>query len=576
MMVELFIYLLLLITDGTSDDEYKCGGNYDLFDKNVISSLKSSGYVIQEGYMRWYSNESAYAANPSLFYGLFVFNRTKPWLNIELEPTHIIENKEEYEIRLNLNDIDDIRPHMNYDEFWYMYGSEAIIWYGCHAPADYYSYRSYQNRRINPKHPSNAYNDSQNNNEKYPETDTYGSLGDMLNNYNINSTINGLQIVVSTPDNKTYNDIERIILNNNNLHLLNLTNKNQINLDIMPYDNIPVDGPGFGKEKNSTNIYYLKYPREDGPQKQILNGESLDGIGIMVRFGLPFNNISNNIINSYLNTKQKVYRIYYPYPKNNSNNWDIPREKFKKLFVHNLSTGIYEQDILEPYFTKYSYLVHKYFKSFGKNKEWRYENTKISQPFYNSNHKYGFNCVKYGTRCMADNRDAQYFLTWPDYSIMTNTSIFIFTGIIHKDMSKCQWENIVPYFANSGIHSKFFRSHYLDYLSPKYRYSALQFPPNVNQSGIPSNILNKFFIVAAMRPQMCAKYFDNNIQYPQLKNIPKFCFDNNDFNYSSPQRWFMVHRCYINPTTQTRPDADEMIPFISMQYETQWFESNHA
>ena len=344
----------------------------------------------------------------------------------------------------------------------------------------------------------------------------------------------------------------------------------------MPYANIAVDGPGFGKEGNTTNIYYLKYPRPEGAERQILNLETLDGIGIMVRFGLPFSNVSEAQINAYLGTQQKVYRVYYPYSANDSGHWDKPRQAFTEPFVHNLSTGVYEQDTLEPYFTQYSNMVYQYFNGFGARKEWRYSGTKISQPFYNSNHGYGFNCVKYGTRCMADNRDAQYFLTWPDFSMMTNTSIFIFVGIVHKDMDKCQWENLVPYFANSGEHSKFFRSHYLDYLSLKYRYSALQFPPNVNASGIPRTVLDKFFVVAAMRPQMCAQYFDNNMDYPQLKTIPKFCFDNNDFNYSSPQKWFMVHRCYINPATTTRPDSTEMIPFVSMQFETQWFEFNNA
>eukprot|EP01084_Bolivina_argentea_P071901 130620_1 len=493
----ILVAICVCVCHGTSNNDYTCGGDYDVFDKNIISSLKSSGYLVEEGYLRWYSNQSAYAANPSLFYGLFVFNRSKPLQTKRefdgLRHKHIAHERDH--LLLNLN---NIRPHMNYDEFWYMYGNEAVIWYGCHAPANYYSYRSYQNRRMNPKHPDSRYNDTQNNNEKYPETDTYGSLGDMLNNMNIHSTLNGLQIVVSTPDNKTFTDIRNTVLQANNLDLLHLSDTDQINLDIMPYTNIPVDGPGFGAEGNTTNIYYLKYPGTYGAERQILDGETLDGIGIMVRFGLPFTNASDDVIQQYLNTKQKVYRIYLdPSATHDETHWDEPREPFAQPFVHNLSTDRYEQDELQPYFMQYSDLVYKYFNGFGAQNEFRYVSTKISQPFYNSNHKYGFNCIKYGTRCMADNRDAQYFLTWPDYSVMSNTSVFILMGVVHREMGKCEWENLVPYFANSGVNSKYFRSHYLDYLSTKYRDSARKFPPNINETGkIPNDVLNKFFIVA--------------------------------------------------------------------------------
>lgn len=341
----------------------------------------------------------------------------------------------------------------------------------------------------------------------------------------------------------------------------------------------------------------LLFTIEQGAMRQIKNGETLDGIGIMVRFGMP---LDDSYI-EYLNTTQKVYKIYYPMntevdtksdgesdgendfesalkSNEDDNHWDAPREPFPSPFIHNLSTGVFEQETLESVFTAYSKIIYNHFNVEHRDKyEWRYENTKISSPFYQGNHEYGFNCMKYGTRCMADNRDAQYFLTWPDISTLTNSSIFLTIGVVHEDTGKCQWENVVPYFANSGVHSKFYRSHYLDYMAPKYRGSALSFPPNVMEeiNEKESKELGKLFIVAAMRTEMCDKYFDN-AQFPELKVIPKFCFDGNDFNYSSPQRWFMVHRCYINPATQTRPDAKEMIPFITMEFDSQWFEWNTA
>ena len=271
-------------------------------------------------------------------------------------------------------------------------------------------------------------------------------------------------------------------------------------------------------------------------------------------------------------SSQKVYQVYFPYNDSQDGAWDRPREPFAQPFVHNLSTGQYEQDVLQPYFSRYSDAVYRYFNVEQAGRYlWRYVSSKVSAPFYAGNHGYGFNCMKYGTRCMADNRDAQYFLNWPDVSELSNSSVFVMVGVVHSAMGKCQWENLVPYFANSGVHSKFYRSHYLDYLSERFEGSALAFPPGVNKT-IPEEKLGKLFVVAAMRTEMCEKYFDAHDAFPELRDVPKFCFDGNDFNYSAPQRWFMVHRCYINPETQTRPDANEMIPFVTMRFEAQWFD----
>merc|ERR1712204_88856 len=101
----------------------------------------------------------------------------------------------------------------------------------------------------------------------------------------------------------TFSDIRSEILPH--LKSLSLTSADQINLDVMPYKNISIKGPGFGGEEDAnfphTNVYYLKYGGEDGAYKQILKGETLDGIGIMVRFGLSF---ESGQYAQYLDTKQ--------------------------------------------------------------------------------------------------------------------------------------------------------------------------------------------------------------------------------------------------------------------------------
>merc|ERR1712129_377939 len=117
-------------------------------------------------------------------------------------------------------------------------------------------------------------------------------------------------------------------------------------------------------------------------------------------FGLTFeNSTKNGQYQSYLDTKQRVYRIY----KEGDNDLSIPRQPFKEAFAQNTSTGIREQSSLSGNFSKYVNAIYRYFNVEQKNEFfWRYENTKVSQPFYSGNHDYGFNCMKYGTRCMAD------------------------------------------------------------------------------------------------------------------------------------------------------------------------------
>ena len=158
---------------------------------------------------------------------------------------------------------------------------------------------------------------------------------------------------------------------------------------------------------------------------------------------------------------------------------------------------------------------------------------------------------------------------------MSNTSIFLIIGVVHEDTGKAQWENIVPMFQNNGFEDKFYRSHYLDYLAKKYRNSATLFPPLMNKT-IPMDILDKFFVIGAMRPQMCKKYFDAGDLYSDLKSVPKFCFDGADYGYDESQKWFIVHRNYLNRQLKTRSDANELIPFVIMEFDSQWVEFGTA
>eukprot|EP01083_Nonionella_stella_P002444 7062_1 len=564
------IFALLANAHYGSESVYDCGGNYDVFDSKVIASIQSKGYHIDEGSFWWLTNQSSYAANPSLYYTLWSFPKNHTFLDLP-KITYDASNSFDDSFAANIDPSHHsvgTRGHMRANMTYFMYGSSGVVWYGCLPPSDYYAFKMYQNRRYNPLHP--GANDSQHNNEKYPISHSYSSLGDMLNHKTISATKSGLTVIIFTADNNTYSDIVMSI--KPYLKQLNLS-INHMNLDMMPYQHVPIEGPGYGtgEEERTVNMYYLKYGEDDGFMKQILKREPLDSFSIMGRSGLPRDGAA---FAKYLNTKQRVYKIYL---KQNVSDapMDKPRQPFAPPFISNTSTGIYEQDTLQPYFTSYVDAVYKYFSvHYRERYMWRYKNVKISRPGYMNNNHFGFNCLKYGTRCMADNRDSQYYVSWPDVEVLTNTSIFFVIGVSHQATKKAQWENIVPMFQNNGFEHKFYRSHYLDYLADKYINSSLTFPPKMNQS-IPMDVLDKFFVIAAMRPAMCSKYFDSK-RYPELNKIPKFCFDGNDYGYNESQNMFFVHRNYINALTNTRPNANEMIPFVVMQFETQWFDFNTA
>eukprot|EP01084_Bolivina_argentea_P042627 78592_1 len=563
------IFVMIIVANG--EDLYTCGANHELFNELMMERLPESGYVSQEGMFFFHPNQSMYCANPSLYYGLSQFPRNY---------SALIPDNHTYEFNgFNFNDhyetydsapIGSARHHEDLNATSPIHGTGAIIWYGCLAPSQYYSHQMYIRRRWNPLHPS--LNDTQIDNTKYPSSHPYGSVGAMYNRYNINRTVSGLIVVVFTPDNKTYTDIVNLL--SPHLTQLNLTNINQINLNLMPYQNVPVNGPGFGPDKNTINMHYLKYRNAgDGWIKQIINREPLDMFTIMFRFGLPFKNATiNGDINRYIATKQTLYKVYY----NNTQHLEIPRQPFAAPYLVNTSTGRYEADTLQPYFTQYVNSVYEYFNvKYPRKYYLQYVSTKMNRPGYMGNTVDGYACIKYSTRCMGDNRDCTYFLGWPDVEQMTNTSIFFFIGVIHTDTGHAEWENMVPMFETSGIGDRFYRSHYLDYMTDKYRYSAMTFPPNINKT-IPQNVLNKFFILAAMRPDMCAKYFDNHEKYPELKDIPKMCFDNNDWPYNTSENWFMIQRDYLDPHTHTQPSYNEMIPLMSVKFEEEWYNFNEA
>eukprot|EP00483_Globobulimina_turgida_P010616 UN10637 len=198
-----------------------------------------------------------------------------------------------------------------------------------------------------------------------------------------------------------------------------------------------------------------------------------------------------------------------------------------------------------------------------KDNHYQYRSTKVGVPFYKGRMAYGYECIEWGTRCLADNRDCQYFMTWPDVSYLPNdnNTIQFIIGAVHAETKVCQWGSIVPYFAQKGIVEEMTKTNYradeLVLMDNEYKLSAMKFPPNIDNQTIPTNIREKFFIIAVMRPQTV-----QNFQY--FNQTPYFIITEDKLPYNLGYSPF--HRCYVNNITKTRPPPTNVLPMTVVEF----------
>ena len=512
---------------------------------NVLDSLKNDGYVIEKGYLEWKFNRSSYGANPSFVYGIYNFERIE-FENIThpSSPSSPSSSNNNIYTAPNTNDIKSdinitIRTHQSINNFWFMYGSTALLFYGCLPPSShYFSYRSYVNRRYNPANTTNF-------TTKYiPEENPYGSLGDMLNHRIINHTLNkkinrNVSIIISTGDTVSYKDISNKFIQQNLSNIINL-------------DSIPQE--------------WIKYKEKDW-MSQLLNGGTVDSTGIMLRsYNQPTVNVSyKEFVQYFMGQNQTVYKIYHKdhetskprQPYNTSSAVRYNDTKDTEIIV---DEHTYNNSALLEGYNKYLQLLVEFMTNDVNN--YQYKSTIVGVPFYKGRIGYGYECIEWGTRCLADNRDCQYFMTWPQVSYLPrdNKTIQFIVGVIHPDMNICEWGSIVPYFPQDGIAefitNENYRAEQMVLMDFEYRYSALKFPFGVGDD-IPYNILNKFFIISVMRPGSVDEYKYFNM-------TPSFVIDTDKMKYKDGYN--PLHRCYINKKTNTRPPPQNMIPMTVVEF----------
>ncbi|ETO28812.1 hypothetical protein RFI_08313 [Reticulomyxa filosa] len=478
--------------------------------EQVLSELESLGYEVERGWAYWRYNVSSYGANPMLGYSLFSFQREIGESDLSQEHSRRGEEEEEDLIISLKGAKSHLRPHQYDTDYYMLYASSAILWHDCTPPTEYISYRSYVNLRFRAGNSS-----SSNNDENKLVIDPYASLGDMLNQrvMNIstqpygNRTFDNIATYVSTGDIETYTDIKNAF------------------------------------------------------EKVLLSGETLDNFALMYRGGMVATT-QGYTHDDWMDYMSRNYTIYKITPPASLRDNKKPRQACDAM-IRNTTTGISEQTMyggqLESAFqTLVSSVVNYVRTGFG----FEYRTMIVSAPFYHGTLDYGFGCLEYDTRCLADNRDSQYFVTAPEVFYMTNSSYFLMIGVAHSLVGTNMWENIVPYFQEAGWNvgeQRYYRANHLCYMGDVYAKSAMNFPPNISSVITNPDILDKLFVVSFMRHVLCDSFDDG---------IPHFCITQQEL--AMDRKWFPFHRNYINPLTNTRPDWSEMIPFVLVEFDSHW------
>eukprot|EP00483_Globobulimina_turgida_P012986 UN13010 len=159
--------------------------------------------------------------------------------------------------------------------------------------------------------------------------------------------------------------------------------------------------------------------------------------------------------------------------------------------------------------------------------------------FIGDKEDYGFSCIENNKNCAGDNRDAQYWRS--DYIKLKNNSFYMIIGIIHRNIEQTVYSNIVIYENrnNPGPTLTNF----------DYNGSALILPVQTN---VTREDLKNIFVVQFARPYSC------------IQTLPGWCPDEKELDYNAED--VVLSRNYLNPNTFTRPDRNEIIPNILLEF----------
>ena len=340
----------------------------------------------------------------------------------------------------------------------------------------------------------------------------FASLGDSLNDlvWNTSNTSNvydTLTTIIQTGDKQTFNDINDLLTSNG-------ISSTEINLQSLP--NKYINFVPYKYNENNINEYNHTY----------------DTGGILYRIAIPEN---KDEYNEYIHINQTIYMLQ---PKNaNGNTPRIPfdpqtrntfsKENINEIEIYNATLNEFKLDLI-------SYMESTY------NMRYRKQDI-FKNSFSGDKNDYGFSCIDNNLDCGGDNRDAQY---WGSSDVkLKNNSFFIVLGIMHSNIKQTEYSNIVIYekITQPGP----------TITNYQYNGSALILPINTKVS---KKDLEDMFVVQIARPHSC------------IQTLPGWCLTENQLDYDTDNE--VSSRNYLNPYTATRPDRQEIIPNILLEFET--------
>eukprot|EP01084_Bolivina_argentea_P187597 323098_1 len=408
----------------------------------------------------------------------------------------------------NITNPDGVRPHSTY----YLRSSSALIFAGCTPPKSiYFSFVSSIIDRFNDYY----------NNKTSPKTWLWASLGASLNNLEWNTTTNinslgtennnydSLTTVIQTADNKTYNDLHNILTQNEiTSHEINLQSLPNKYIKFLPY------------KYSTNNINQYNHTYDTG--------------SFLLRVALSEN---QNEYQQYIHTNQTIFLLH---PKDVNPNNNIPNQPFDPVRRNIYSTkNVNESSVYLPIINEYEKDLINYFEI---TYNLTYINSRIFPDFdaqCNGIIDCGFSCIECNSNCGGDNRDGQY---WQLNEIFPNyPHFYIIMGVIHTNLKQTLYSNI----ALEVLHDNSVSISDLDYNG-----SGLILPVKTN---INKEYLENIFVVQLTNQELCVNEY----------KLPGFC---NGTTGIIGDVAVMI-RDYLNQNTKTRPNVNELVPPILIQFQ---------
>eukprot|EP01084_Bolivina_argentea_P187596 323097_1 len=458
-----FITTLFVIIK--TDSPLSCKVNQTLI-ANVIESLSQDGYDIQIGAFVVNCGVTYLAANQGGAYGTYI----RPIYN---------EHKD------------------NLTYVYKMGAQTAILNYGCTPPSSaYFSWRT------------QVYDNN-------PEW-VWANLGNSLNQFTIKTLQNTPStpfddntIIITTADNKTYNDLHNILTQNEiTSHEINLQSLPNKYIKFLPY------------KYSTNNINQYNHTYDTG--------------SFLLRVALSEN---QNEYQQYIHTNQTIFLLH---PKDVNPNNNIPNQPFDPVRRNIYSTkNVNESSVYLPIINEYEKDLINYFEI---TYNLTYINSRIFPDFdaqCNGIIDCGFSCIECNSNCGGDNRDGQY---WQLNEIFPNyPHFYIIMGVIHTNLKQTLYSNI----ALEVLHDNSVSISDLDYNG-----SGLILPVKTN---INKEYLENIFVVQLTNQELCVNEY----------KLPGFC---NGTTGIIGDVAVMI-RDYLNQNTKTRPNVNELVPPILIQFQ---------